>query len=100
MALSSRPNEVGRNLAAHLGLAKGAGLNGGSSVEIHSLLAVGERVRAESRLAAVRMRDRRRGGRLLIIESLNEYRVAGSERLLLRERSRTVHTSDMPDVGR
>ena len=93
-------NEVGRNLAAHLGLAKGAGLNGGSSVEIHSLLAVGERVRAESRLAAVRMRDRRRGGRLLIIESLNEYRVAGSERLLLRERSRTVHTSDIPEVGR
>ena len=44
-------SEVGRNLAARLGLSEGAALNGGSSVEVHSLLAVGERVRAESRLA-------------------------------------------------
>jgi acyl dehydratase len=84
-------SEIGRNLAARLGLAEGAALNGGSSVEIHSLLAVGERVRAESRLAGVRTRESRQGGRLLIIESLNEYRVAGSERLLLRERSRAIH---------
>lgn len=84
-------SEVGRNLAARLGLGEGAALNGGSSVEIHSLLAVGERVRAQSRLAGVRTRQSRRGGRLLIIESLNEYRVAGSERLLLRERSRAIH---------
>ena len=66
-------------------------LNGGSSVEVLSLLAVGERVRAESRLAGVRSRQGRRGGRLLIIEALNEYRVVGSERLLLRERSRAIH---------
>ena len=87
-------SEIGRNLAARLCLAGNAALNGGNSVEIHSLLAVGERVRAESRLAAVRGRASRRGGRLLIIESLNEYRVAGSERLLLRERSKAIHASD------
>lgn len=89
-------SEIGRNLGARLGLAAGAALNGGSSVEVHSRLAVGERVHAESRLAGVRFRDGRRGGRLLIIESLNEYRVAGSERLLLRERSRSVYTSAAP----
>ncbi len=86
-------SEVGRHLAARLGLADGPALNGGSSVEVHSLLAVGERVRAESRLAGARSRPSKRGGWLLIIEALNEYRVAGSDRLLLRERSRAIHVS-------
>jgi acyl dehydratase len=85
-------SEIGRHLGARLGLASGPALNGGSSVEIHSPLLVGESVQAESRLADVRFREGRRGGRLLIIESLNEYRVTGSERLLLRERSRGVYT--------
>ena len=84
-------SEVGRNLAARLGLSMRPALNGGSSVELHSLLGVGERVRAESRLAGVLVRESRRAGRLLIVEALNEYRVAGSERLLLRERSRAIH---------
>ena len=92
-------SEIGRNLAARLGLGEAAAINGGSSVEIHSLLAVGESVRAESRLAGVRSRQSRRGGFLLIIESLNEYRAAGSERLLLRERSRAIHAGN-GDAGK
>ena len=91
-------SEVGRNLAPRLGLATSPPLNGGSSVEIHSLLAVGERVRAESRLVGARSRESRRGGRLLIVESLNEYRVMGSDRLLLRERSRAMHAQDVQPV--
>ncbi|TXL68204.1 FAS1-like dehydratase domain-containing protein [Zeimonas arvi] len=84
-------SEIGRGLAARLGVATGPVLNGGSSVEVHSLLAVGERVRAESRLASAKSRESRRAGRLLILEALNEYRVAGSGRLLLRERSTGIH---------
>lgn len=84
-------SEIGRGLAARLGIATGPVLNGGSSVEVHSLLAVGERVRAESRLASAKTRESRRAGRLLILEALNEYRVAGSGRLLLRERSTGIY---------
>lgn len=84
-------SEIGRGLAGRLGLSTGPALNGGSSVELHSLLAVGERIRAQSRLARVAIRQSRRAGRLLIVESLNEYRVVGSDRLLLRERSRGLY---------
>lgn len=84
-------SEIGRGLAARLGVATGPVLNGGSSVEVHALLAVGERVRAESRLAGAKTRDSRRTGRLLILEAINEYRVAGTGRLLLRERSRGIY---------
>lgn len=84
-------SEVGRGLAARLGLSEQPALNGGSSVELHSLLAVGDRVHAESRLAGVKTRESQRGGRLLIIESLNEYRVVGCDRLLMRERGRSIH---------
>lgn len=84
-------SEVGRGLAARLGVATGPVRNGGSSVELHSLLMVGECVRAESRLAGAKTRESRRAGRLLILEALNEYRVAGSGRLLLRERSRGIY---------
>lgn len=84
-------SEIGRGLAARLGVATGPVLNGGSSVEVHALLAVGERVRAESRLAGAKTRDSRRAGRLLILEAINEYRVAGTGRLLLRERSRGIY---------
>lgn len=92
-------SEAGRNMAARLGIRAGSPMNGGSSVEIHSRLAVGERVRVRSTLAGVRWRERRGGGVLLIVESLNEYRVADDDRLLLIERAKGVYTDPAPPDG-
>lgn len=72
-----------------LGLSTYSVLNGGNSVDIYSLLTVGETVSAKSKLAKI-SRKEGRSGRFFVLEVINEYTEASSGRLLLIERQSSI----------
>lgn len=82
-------NEIGRDLAERFGLDAAGGLNGGNRVQIHSLARVGECIQAQSKLVGARRRTGKRGGDMLMLETLNQYSEAGG-RPLLTERQTVV----------
>lgn len=82
-------NEIGRDLAQRFGLNAAGGLNGGNRVEIHSLARVGDCIQAHSTLVGARQRTGKRGGRMLVLETLNRYSTSGG-RALLTERQTVV----------
>lgn len=97
LPLSSEPDamgregvaEIGRNMSGLFGIQPQGLLNGGSSVEVHSLLRVGEVAEGTSTLLSAKERIGKRGGRMMVFETLNEYReLAG--RPLLTERQAIV----------
>jgi acyl dehydratase len=81
--------EVGRNLPKLFGLSPQGLLNGGNSVQIHSLVMLGETVEASSYLTGARFRKGKRGGSMLIFETTNEYK-STSGRPLLTERQSII----------
>lgn len=78
-------SEVGRNLGNLFELPQKRLLNGGSKVEVHSLVAAGEHIHAHSVLVSARLREGKRSGDMLIFETLNRY-VTSTGRSLLTER--------------
>lgn len=90
-------NEVGRDLGPMFGFSPRGGMNGGNRVQVHSLVRVGERIRARSVLAAARRRTGSRGGEMMIFETLNEYSETGG-RPLLTERQTVVVRLGIPRV--
>ena len=75
-------SEIGRDVSSIFGVPAGGLLNGGNKVEIHSLVRRGERVCGKSMLVAARARVGKKGGQMLIFETLNEYWESGGRRLL------------------
>ncbi|MCM5570400.1 MaoC family dehydratase N-terminal domain-containing protein [Burkholderiaceae bacterium FT117] len=82
-------NEIGRNLAARLGIALPGAVNGGNDVEIASLLRVGETVSATSAIVGASVKSGSRGAAMLIVRTLNTYRTTGG-RLLLKEKQTSI----------
>jgi acyl dehydratase len=82
-------NEVGRDPATRFGLAAAGGMNAGNRVQVHSLVRVGERIRARSKLVGAHRRSGPRGGDMVFFETLNEYHEVGG-RPLLTERQAVV----------
>lgn len=82
-------NEIGRDLAERFGLNAAGGMNGGNKVQIHSLARVGERIEARSTLIGARRRTGKRGGDMLLLETINHYSESGG-RPLLTERQTVV----------
>lgn len=82
-------SEIGRHFRLRFGLDATRTLNGGNSVEIHSLARVGEHICATSRLAAVKRRVGKRSGSMMILQGLNHYTADGG-RPLLTERQTAV----------
>lgn len=80
-------SEVGRDIAQMFDLPAQGLLNGSNKVQIHSLLRVGETVRARSRLAAARYRRGARGGAMMIFETANEYETTLGRPLLTEHQS-------------
>lgn len=85
--------ELPRDLAARFGIAPGGSLNGGSRIEVHSLLRVGERIVATSELAGVKRRAGRSGRPMLIFDTINRFREACG-RPLLTERHASIYRTD------
>ena len=106
LPLSERPeamgregvNEIGRNFGRLFGLPDHGAVNGGNDVEIHSLLAVGETVRAASRLVGASVKTGAKGGSMLLTTVLNTYRTTAG-RLLLRERHTSIFRHFVPQAG-
>lgn len=96
--LSTEPDASGRegvaelphNLASRFGISPAGSLNGGSKIEIHSLLVVGERITATSTLVGAKHKTGRSGAAMLIFETLNRFREA-SGRPLLTERHSSIY---------
>ena len=82
--------ELPRGLAARFGIAPSGSLNGGSEVEIHSLVRLGERVVGESVLAGAKQRISSSGKALLLFTTVNRYRESGG-RPLLTERHTSIY---------
>ena len=82
-------NEIGRDVAERFGLDAAGGMNGGNRVQIHSLARAGERIEAKSTLVGARRRTGKRGGEMLLLETLNQYSESGG-RPLLTERQTVV----------
>ena len=62
---------------------------GATRVQIHSLARTGERIEAKSTLVGARRRTGKRGGEMLLLETLNHYSESGG-RPLLTERQTVV----------
>lgn len=75
-------NEVGRDPASLFGIDPVGGMNAGNKVEVHSLVHVGESIRATSTLVGARRKLGRRGGEMLFFETLNRYAEAGGRPLV------------------
>jgi acyl dehydratase len=88
--------ELPRDLAARFGLTPTGSLNGGSRIEVHSLLRVGERIAAQSKLVGVKHTTGRKGGAMLIFETLNDFREAGGRPLLTERHSSIYRLHDSP----
>lgn len=82
--------ELPRNLAARFGIKPAGSLNGGSDIEVHSLLRPGERVAATCTLAGAKLRRGRAGGAMLIFDTVNRFSEAGG-RPLLTERHASIY---------
>jgi acyl dehydratase len=85
--------ELPRDLASRFGIAPKGSLNGGSRIEVHSLLRVGERIMATSELAGVKRRAGRSGRTMLIFDTINRFREARG-RPLLTERHASIYRID------
>jgi acyl dehydratase len=85
--------ELPRNLAARFGINPAGSINGGSSMEVHSLLRVGERVAASSTLAGAKLRRGKTGNALLIFHTINRFSEARG-RPLLTERHASIYRID------
>lgn len=83
-------NEIGRNLGRRFGFPSSGMVNGGSDIEITSLLRVGESVCATSRLLAANVKSSAKSGHMLLTTALNTYRTS-TGRLLLKEKQTTVY---------
>jgi acyl dehydratase len=81
--------EIGRHFRLRFDLDMTRTMNGGNSVEIHSLARVGEHICGTSRLAAAKHRVGKRAGPMLILQGLNSYTADGG-RPLLTERQTAV----------
>ncbi|MEO6625013.1 MAG: MaoC family dehydratase N-terminal domain-containing protein [Burkholderiaceae bacterium] len=86
-------NEVGRNMGTLFNISDAGLMNGGNRVEVHSLVRVGERICANSVLADVRRRTGKRGGEMLIFETVNRYWESRG-RPLLTERQTIINRLD------
>jgi hydroxyacyl-ACP dehydratase HTD2-like protein with hotdog domain len=85
--------ELPRNLAARFGIKPAGSINGGSSMEVHSLLRVGERVAASSTLAGAKLRRGKTGNAMLIFHTINRFSEARG-RPLLTERHASIYRID------
>lgn len=83
-------NEIGRDMESLFHVESAGLLNGGNRVEVHSLARCGERISANSTLVGARLREGRRGGKMLIFDTFNRYWESGG-RLLLVERQTIIH---------
>lgn len=82
--------ELPRYLAGRFGIAPAGSVNGGSKIEVHSLLAVGERLVGTSQLVAAKLRTGRSGGQMLIFDTINKFSEAGG-RAVLSERHSSIY---------
>ena len=82
--------ELPRDLAARFGIAPSGSLNGGSKIEVHSLLKVGERLTASSQLVGAKHRIGRAGGAMLVFETFNRFCEVGG-RPVLSERHASIY---------
>lgn len=82
--------ELPRNLAARYGISPAGSLNGGSKIEVHSLLSVGERLAATSQLVGIKHRVGKAGGTMLIFDTINRFREIGG-RPVLSERHTSIY---------
>ena len=82
--------ELPRDLATRFGIDPAGSLNGGSKIEVHSLLPVGAHLVAGSKLVAVKHRTGRTGGAMLIFETINKFRES-SGRPVLTERHASIY---------
>jgi acyl dehydratase len=85
---------VGRGLAPMLGIDETGLLNGGSMVEVRSLVRCGGLVRVDSVLTGARRRQGRRGGDMLFLERTNTY-CDQDGRVLLVHRPTTILRMDV-----
>jgi len=105
-ALSDDPEASGRegvaelpsHLAARFGIKPAGSLNGGSGIEVHSLLRPGERVAATSTLAGAKLRRGRTGGAMLIFDTVNRFSETGG-RPLLTERHASLYRVDESELS-
>jgi acyl dehydratase len=89
-------SEIGRNLGARFGLSTNGMLNGGSQIEIQSLLRLGETVCAECKLVGAVTRRGTNGREMLILEALNEFRTTSGRPLLLERQVTVFRHLDVP----
>lgn len=90
-------NEVGRDMARHFGTQ--IAWNGGNKVEVYALAKVGERVAAESVLAAAFTRVGRIGGPMLLFETVNRYGVVNGRPLMTERQTMICRLSDDGGTG-
>lgn len=82
--------EMPRDLAARFGIDPAGSLNGGSRIEVHGPLYVGETLEATSTLAGVKHRVGRSAGAMLIFDTVNRFRETGG-RPILTERHASIY---------
>lgn len=88
--------ELPHDLAARFNIAPIGSLNGGSRIEVHSLLRLGERTRAQSRLVGAKRRTGRAGGDMLIFETLNRFSTTTGRPLLTERHTSIYRLSNKP----
>lgn len=82
--------EMPRDLAARFGIDPSGSLNGGSRIEVHSPLYVGETLQAESTLVGVKHRVGKTAGAMLIFDTINRFSET-SGRPVLTERHSSIY---------
>ncbi|MBN9429387.1 MAG: MaoC family dehydratase N-terminal domain-containing protein [Burkholderiales bacterium] len=83
-------NEIGRNLGRRCSLPESGMVNGGSDIELASLLRLGETVHATSMLLSANVKSSAQSGQMLIVTALNTYRTSAG-RLLLKEKQTGIY---------
>jgi acyl dehydratase len=87
--------EMPRDLAARFGIDPSGSLNGGSRIEVHSPLYVGETLQADSTLVGVKHRVGRTAGAMLIFDTVNRFSERGG-RPILTERHSSIYRLKTP----
>ncbi len=82
--------EMPRDLAARFGIDPGGSLNGGSRIEVHGPLYVGETLEATSTLVGVKHRVGKSAGAMLIFDTVNRFKETGG-RAILTERHASIY---------
>lgn len=88
-------NEMGRNFGRRFGVPDKGLTNGGSDVEVFSLLGTGETVRATSTMLGVAVKPGASGIPMLLTTVLNDYSTTGGRRLM-REKQTTIYRNFEP----